>query len=585
MTARTIANPYDHHKGTVPLLRPTGRGRLWCFLGVNLVSFAAVNCFWQYLATGRWQNFSFEAYRRDLATPLGKMLLEPLSIFTHPWMIFVIVLLLAVMIFVPLIISVLYRLLIAGVFVAVVGIVGHAPALAVALMLGCVLAARTPLRSDMPFLAMLLGLLPVGAYLYFFGFVGGSSALAMPLQRWALGVSLLGAIVAALLAAAVVLALAGITHFRPGVVWPVLAAMLAGPVVIFYAKVGHDELSYALIANELAAGQAVFEPVSLATWKRTHGAQELDPTAVKTAVDNDLQRSKNRLNSRCRQFLGSYPDSRRAPAVLWIAAQTHNVQIKDQAYRAGLVEYTADYPLTGSAAGWKRLLEEYPASPHAALARWRLGALALRRRDVQRAESLLQAAAEQIEAFVGPDSPALRSDQIGRVFTKDRGIPSRQHYLQAMFDVERLLWLIKRNDLLNDPEAAEAMAAYLRENPYQPDYGYRLGLLVSTYEKTKMGDNLKLAVAQATTDPYTKAEMLIWLAKDERTDAAVEANYELGRLTMRKAEAPALPLVPGMKNPEAYFKLVVAAPANPWAKLARRHMDWMKVTARTRPRE
>jgi len=83
-----------------------------------------------------------------------------------------------------------------------------------------------------------------------------------------------------------------------------------------------------------------------------------------------------------------------------------------------------------------------------------------------------------------------------------------------------------------------------------------------------MGDNLKLAVALATPNLYERAEMLILLAEDERTDSAIEANYQLGHLALRTREAPALGLVEKLKNPRAYFQLVVAAPDNPWRDLA-----------------
>ena len=66
--------------------------------------------------------------------------------------------------------------------------------------------------------------------------------------------------------------------------------------------------------------------------------------------------------------------------------------------------------------------------------------------------------------------------------------------------------------------------------------------------------------------------MLIWLAADERTDAAVEANYQLGMLTMQTGRAMALPLIPRLKQPKDYFRTVIAAPPNPWQDLARQHL-------------
>ena len=67
--------------------------------------------------------------------------------------------------------------------------------------------------------------------------------------------------------------------------------------------------------------------------------------------------------------------------------------------------------------------------------------------------------------------------------------------------------------------------------------------------------------------------MLITLARDQRTDAAIVANFELGKLAMRTAEAPAISLVNGLKNPEEYFQIVIAAPDNPYRKKAATLME------------
>jgi len=234
---------YDHHKGSAPLLRPTNRWRMGVFLLINLLGFVLVNAFWLYLSTGKWVDFSPAGYHRGLAIPIGEMLIHPLNVFTHPWMILVLGLLLAVVVFVPIIVAVLYRLLVAAAFVGIIAVFGHAPVLAAAVGIGCLLAARTSLRSDMPFLATLLGLLPVAVYLYLFAFLGTDAAV-LASQRLVLSLPFLVGGVAAILSAAVVLALARVTGFRPGVVWPVLAVLLAAPAAMFYTRIGVDELQY-----------------------------------------------------------------------------------------------------------------------------------------------------------------------------------------------------------------------------------------------------------------------------------------------------------------------------------------------------
>ena len=96
-----------------------------------------------------------------------------------------------------------------------------------------------------------------------------------------------------------------------------------------------------------------------------------------------------------------------------------------------------------------------------------------------------------------------------------------------------------------------------------------------------MGDNIKLAIALQTPNVYERAEMLIQLARDERTDSAIVANFELGKLALRTAEAPAIGLVEGLKTPQEYFRTVIAAPANPYKRRAAE----LLVSLAARPRE
>ena len=159
------------------------------------------------------------------------------------------------------------------------------------------------------------------------------------------------------------------------------------------------------------------------------------------------------------------------------------------------------------------------------------------------------------------------------IFRTTESPPVPGYYTVALFRVRRLIWLMERNDVTENPTVAEALTAWLNENPHEPGYDERLGKLVSLYERTPLGDNLKLAVALATSDPYAQADMLIYLSEDERTDAAVEANHQLGMLAMQTARARALPLVPKLQNPEAYFRIVTAAPPNPWTDVAREHLE------------
>lgn len=572
MSATQITASYDHHRGAKPLLQRSSHWRTGIFSVLNLAGLVAACVFWRHLSTGRWVDFSPAAWLADLATPLGESLLHPLSVVSHPWMILIAGLLLAVAIFVPLITAVLYPVVVSLALVLVVAVMGHVPILATAIGVGCVMASRTQLRSDMPFCAVVLGLVPVGLYLWLLGYSDSQAAEVLPLQRWVLVGPMLIAIVATVLSTSASLGLARATRFRPGVVAPVLALLLAAPAAIFHLRIGEDELAYALIAERVAPGDVIFQPEKLDQWRQRHRAEGLNPRTLEISLRDDLQSRQRALSAECESFLARHGQSDRAASVHWLAAQCRSLQLDVPVFEAGVVRYSASFPLPASRAGWRRILEGFGTTDQAALAQWRLGELALRRQDFAQADELLHAAEGSLARRLAADKGPSRGEIEGAVFRPPESIPNAGYFAQALFRIRRLIWLMQRNEVLSDTHAGEALAAMLNESPHQPDYDERLGSLVSIYEKTTIGDNLKLAVAMATTDPYIQAEMLIWLAADERTDAAVEANYQLGMLVMQTARARALMLVPRIKKPEEYFQIVIASPPNPWQDLARGHL-------------
>ena len=589
---------YDHHRGRAPLLRPSPRGWVVLFLAIALGGYVLVNAFWQYLLTGRWWSFAPADYQRDLAVPLGQTLLQPLSIFTHPWMILVMGLLLAAVVFVPIIVAVMYRLCYMPVFVLAVIVAGHAPVMALALASGCLLAALTRLRSNAPFLAVLLGTIPVVVYFYLANLTGTSSAATLPMQRWAPYAPFLIAVVAAVLASAVVLALARLTGFRPGVVWPVLSVMLAAPMAIFYAKVGTDELDCSLITMRLAPGDAILDSVPLDVWIRTNGAEGLDRTRQVIQVKDDLKARKRELSQQCEAFMDKHPTSQRAAGVMFLAAQCHNLQLDEPALHGsvplrhgltpqgegdpGLVKYGTSFQVDSevSRKAWRRLREAFASSPQAALADWRLGELALRSGAVPEAYQRLRAAARRLEEIVANFDKVKASEKEEKIFAPACPMPTHRYYKVALFEVKRLIWLIDENDVLNDTESAKALSEYLSANSHELSYYERLAELAGRHERTPMGDNLKLAVALATCDPYQQVLALMLLARGgPQTDAAVEATYELGRLAGNVAAVPRdlqHTLPQELKKPEWYFQQVKAARPNPWQGPAEESLTWRK---------
>ena len=601
MTVETTNEQYDHHRGSDPLLRPGGPKRAAIVLAVNFAVFVlACAFFWQYLARGQWLDLSADGYYQGLNTPLSTMFVQPLSVFSHPWMIAVISLLLALIFVVPVLIAVLYDEVLALVFVLLVAALGRAPALALLQAVGCVLAARTRFRSDGPFIAALLGLAPLLAYLGIFALTV-SESVSLPLKQWVLYAVMALAAVGSVLAAAGVLGLVKLIRYKPGALCPVIVALFATGVMVFHVRVGSDELDYALLAARLdrpGKPDALFKSVSLEAWIEAHDADDLDREELTRRVRGDITARRDDLIARCEAFLSDHAESARAPGVLWLEAQARSLVLHEAAYEAAyeavrvgpvdgnpqglrpvLIAYSAEFVLPEARDTWNTLLTAHGGSPHAALAAWRMGQLALRHWDrMGEAEKLLARAHQQLTALLAGGGGMSNGVKSGRVFVPASAIPygNADYYQRALQDVVRLQWLIRENHVLSDTSSAKALAALVSLNRNDPGYAPKLEDLAGQYENTHMGDNLKLAVALVAETKLAKATALLELARDALTDAGIEANYVLGCLTMQTGKSSALPLVPDVKAPRQYFNIVANAAPNPWTREARDRLALLK---------
>lgn len=575
-----------------PLLKPKGRAR-WCaFVALNLLIYVAACVFWHYLRSGQWTDFSAQSYRRGLTPFVGHLMLKPVSIFAEPWMAVVIGLLLSLLILMPLMTAVMYQLLLAMGFVLVLGIIGHAPLLALAMAAACLMAARTRLRRDFPFLAAAFGLLPVCVYLYF-AHVATDVDMLLPLQQWLLAVPMVAAIALTLLAEFAVVMMARVTRFQPGVLWPVALVFLPAAIGVFFWQVGPAELHYAMLIDRVGPGERLIQPVPISDVLGASG-QGLNRHTLPARIGDDLAQRRAELSAACRQWLERFPDSPRRATVLWILAQAESLQVDQNALESGaFVIYSASWPLANSRPAWQGLLDAYPKSDPAALARRALALLELRslRSDtppavvaekVRQAEQWLAQAQDQLRDIVRQRQEASPT----RVLAPLAPLPGAGEYVEALREVRYLRWLIQGNDVLPprqsgqpyDPQPAKVLAAWLRVNPAQPAYAERLQALAAQAPAKDSGlaDNLRLAIAKVEPNLRRRTEAMIEIANDERTDAAIEANFELGRIAMQTARAQYIRPFVGLKNAETYLNLVLAAPPNPFQDAAETDLKWLE---------
>lgn len=574
--------PYDHHHGAAPLLRSTSTLRGVLFVTVDLLGFLAVTAFSRYLSTGQWVDFSVAGYRKALGTPLTVMLVEPLSIFAHPWMTAVGGLLISAIVFVPIMVAVLYRLWVSVLFLVAVAVVGHAPLLAAFLAAGCVLAGMTRLRSNLPFLALLAGLAPVVGYLGFF--TGSSEILLTPLQWFVLYLTLILAVLAAMLAGGVVLVAARLTRFRPGVIWPVLLVFLGLPVALFYQKVGPAELDYALIAGPLEGSDGLFRTEALEDFLRGHRAVSDaadSPEAMLAAVQGQLARRREALLRQCDVFLTRHPRSRHGPAAMWVRAVVKDVRVDPQAFRTGLVKYYTHSPSKLSLGDWTALSERYGYSPQAMVAHQRLGIDALRDGRVEKAQQDLHIA-KSLMSYLGRPGAQTAEPLWEGVFVPAESLPGQEYCRETLAQTEQIIWLMNENKVVEGSQAnVNAFADYMKLWPFVHLAPGALAELAASSQDTELADNQALLEAMAEKDALKRAVKLSGLTGG-LGDAAIIAHYELGRLAMRYGNRPDWD-VRQLKSAEQYFAVVRQARENPYKASAEQHLAWLAARRPTAP--
>jgi hypothetical protein len=409
-----------------------------------------------------------------------------------------------------------------------------------------------------------------------------------------------------------------------------LAVLLAVAGWLFPQEIEPAEMAYALIARRARAQPALFEPSPLPDyrrWRGSDGAVAATAPAVATrpggpnAGDDGPARGAARralaravLVGECESFLARWGDHDRAAEVDWVRVAAMEAGARPLAVGAGPSEAAVHYrgrpaedsavaatvPATAPAAadspaelyrrivrGWQDLAERSGGRLPGQVATARLGVEALRDGRFQKAREHLTAAREALAARLGrrsgedrepvAEGPLQRSakDLRRRIFRTPPSLPGRAYGRAVLDDVEHLLWLMDANEVARaDSRTRHAFAEYMKSWPMTRPDPAELKALAAGYQGTALADNFRLLLSLTEPDPLTRAARLKPMA-GTLSDAAIVANYELGRLAIALDDLPAWRQA-GLRGAAEYFQVVVSAPENPYQGPAARHLAWLE---------
>ena len=554
------------------------RTRSSLLLFVNLVLFAALCCFTFWLRTGCYFPPAYDGYYEifrntfhitgDAQVTMYDLLMKPISLKLVPMQAIVIGLLIASLVSTPILITILYRLPAAIPFCLLVGAFAVMPWLGMTLVLSCVIASAWRSKIKFRFAAALLALIPVSIYFFTASqqYAGPVDVLTPPIERGLVVVPLLLAAIASCVFMACVLTIAKIVDYRPGAIAPLLLVMFLGPWLIFSFKVGRDELHYRFLEQTFGpqsreyladtdAGAAI-RNVAFKLWiehpeprptidslqdrVRNFFETQLDPIEtrdIQKAVQNqslDLltayAQEQWRIVRACQTFLEDFPESRYCSCVLFIMGRALSMRIDLAAFRqSGKIRFYSDFPNQASKETWNTLLENYPNSPLADVARYHLALLASREGKIDPAIRYLQQITVPLAGPVS-QSNAIEPHQIFENLLKKK---TPEHslilaYSEYPLKAARLLSLLQEN---RDPLTGDAaLIAYLNCDPRHPNYFQNLQEIIERFPQCKLLDNIQVQLTLQLNEPTARIRRLEQLlGQYPGGDAQPEILYQLGK--------------------------------------------------------
>lgn len=505
----------------------------------------------------------------------------PVDIQMRPELILVLGAMLAVIVFVPVVMSILYGKRAGFLLAAAALIVGPDIALGLLLMLSAWIAGGWTLRMNNKIGTALLASLPIWiAYL-----VGSRPTEDVPLPAAYYVPALVGILIEVALVFAVLLPM---RPLKWNARWAGVALCLlcVVPIVAYKLAVGEDAIAYAVLSRDVGLQSALFRDVPGAEvsedlWDeaRKHfeqrrkqeiaerGPNPLHVPGIPTEqVDEQARRQawvnlrkielatelQKKLNTdreivldRCVTFLEKYPDSRYEPEVLHTMIRAMDMVVDTSALRGqSMASLPIDYDAgrirsEHSREACQRLVEQYPESRWAIVARVKLADYQARRGNFQNAigsfGDILQDYRDEVDA-------PLRDTANLSVFASllDVGARRREAMRAEIVDREYRRAERERAFLLENAGdevcGDQVLESYLRIGQFEVRSARvaRLTGLLEACPNGKMSDNLAFDLATLETNVRDRMAALERVAHAYRgSDGAAMALYELAEIERR----------------------------------------------------
>lgn len=555
---------------------------------VNLILFAGVGSFAFWLRSGEVFAPATQGYWESLLAALrfgsastislGTLLTEPISVQQTEMQIWVVGLLMAALIAIPILISLLYRFWSSLPFVAVVGFLAVMPWLAITLLASCLIASVRPFRSRYRFMSAMFGLVPAVVYLIL-AFSGTNDVLVGvvdPVDRIKFVAPWVLAIVAATAVFALVLIIAQFVDYRPGTVAPLLAVLFVLPVALFENYVGRDTLYYRLLES---SARASFRDVDASQpleafveqeWLR-HPLPRPARQAIRERTEiawlfalSDLSQQRSVILEqqmdfvdKCDEFVYYFPESRFAYHALFLKARALDLRIDEEEFRrTKWIRFYDGFPREASRSTWEIIALNRPDTMLGAVAALRLAELEARDCDIDRALSRLDELAQRFGGRIDAErvltAPVADGIADWRIDPQDAAaagfLPIDAD--RVLLDAMRLRDLLRNNrDPIYgyDPICGGQIWSrgprfgMLDCIPRHPSYRDQLKTLMKAYPNAQAQDNLALESAKALPAGAQKVTLLEeCLRRFPNGDAAAEALFRLGvtqRVLGRTSEA------------------------------------------------